>query len=140
MEVAVSNRSLPSLLPAILLLGFALRIGWIITQAPILTIEGSEYVRMGENLAHGNGLVGLWGDPETMYGPTFPMLIAAVNWLLPSAETAAHLILLILGTGLIAAVFLIAQIMYGRRVAYVCAMLAALHPLLVKDAANVYNE
>jgi hypothetical protein len=30
--------------------------------------------------------------------------------------------------------------MYARRVAVVCALLAAIHPLLVKDAANVYNE
>jgi hypothetical protein len=41
-ETAVSNRSTSTLLAAILLLGFALRIGWIITQQPILTIEGSE--------------------------------------------------------------------------------------------------
>ena len=126
-------------LPMILLLGFALRLHWMITQTPIMS-DGTLYVRVAENLISGNGPIGLWGEPDTMYGLLFPFLIAGTATVVPSAETAAHVVALVFGTALIATVFQIAHLMYGRRTAYICALLVAGHPLLVKVSASVYNE
>jgi 4-amino-4-deoxy-L-arabinose transferase-like glycosyltransferase len=127
-------------LPIILLLGFILRLAWMIAQTPVISIDGTEYVRMAENLVLGNGLVGLYGEPETMYAPLFPFLITGVAMVVPNAETAAHLVLLLFGTILILEVFLLARLIYGQRVAYICALLTAGHPLLVKLTATIYNE
>ena len=66
-------------------LGFIPRIYWMITRTPVISGEGSEYVRMAENLALGKGLVGNFEGPETMYAPFFPLLTAALHVLIKNA-------------------------------------------------------
>jgi 4-amino-4-deoxy-L-arabinose transferase-like glycosyltransferase len=91
-------------------------------------------------LVNGKGPLNLSGEPETMYGLLFPFLIAGTATVVPSAETAAHVVALAFGTALIAIVFQIAHVMYGRRSGYICALLVAGHPLLVKMSGSVLNE
>lgn len=137
---STNNRKLEfALLAMIMLLGLALRLHWMITQTPTMS-DGTLYVRVAENLIKGNGPIGLWGEPETMYGLLFPFLIAGMTTVVPSTETAAHVVALIFGTALIAIVFQIARVMYGRRTAFICALLVAGHPLLVAVSASVFNE
>ncbi len=56
------------------------------------------------------------------------------------SEPAAHIVSLVAGTVLIAIVFLVADRVYGRRVAFIGAALAAVHPLLIALSASIYNE
>src|SRR6476659_1006196 len=67
-----------SYLPLVLIVLLALvpRVLWMLTQTPVISLEGSEYVRMAENLAQGKGLVGTFEGPETMYTPLFSLVTA----------------------------------------------------------------
>ena len=135
-------RPLPTraILTAIVLLGLVLRVGWMVTEAPVISSDGAEYARMAEHLLHDHALVGNFEGPEIIYGPLYPVLIAGTMLVIPNSETAAHIVSLLSGTALIAIVFLIAQYVYGRRTAYICALLVAAHPLLVALSGSVYNE
>jgi hypothetical protein len=121
-------------------MGLAFRIYWMVAKTPVISNEGSEYVRMAENLANGKGLVGNFEGPATMYAPLFSVLTAGVSLLTKNAELAAHLISIVFGTALIIPVFFIALRMYGVRVAYLSAALVAFHPLLIALSGSIYNE
>jgi 4-amino-4-deoxy-L-arabinose transferase-like glycosyltransferase len=135
-------RPLPTraILTCIVLLGLALRIGWMVTEASVISSEGAEYARMAEHLLHDHALVGTFEGPEILYAPLYPVLIAGTMLVVPNSETAGHIISLLSGMALIAIVFLIAQYAYGRQTAYICALLVATHPLLVALSGSVYNE
>lgn len=117
-----------------------LRTYWMATQTPVISNEGSEYVRMAENLASGRGLTGNFPGPETMYTPLLSVLTAGLSFLTRNAELAAHLVCVVFGTALIIPVFFLALRIYGVRVAYLSATLIALHPLLIALSGSIYNE
>jgi 4-amino-4-deoxy-L-arabinose transferase-like glycosyltransferase len=102
-----------------LLVGFFLRLSWMLRMAPAISFE-AEYVRVAENLRAGLGLTSSYGGPET--------------------EFAAHLVSLFFGTLLILPVFLITLRVYGSRAAYLSAFLVTLHPLLIARSASIYSE
>ena len=112
----------------------------MLRHTPVISAEGSEYVRMALNLAHGHGLVGNLEGPETMYAPLFSLLTAGVYFVVRSGELAGHLVCLLFGTLLVLPMFLISRHLYGNRVAYVVGLLAALNPLLIELSASIYNE
>jgi 4-amino-4-deoxy-L-arabinose transferase-like glycosyltransferase len=136
---ALSRRSWV-VLWVIVLAGAALRLAWMFTQAPVIGSDGAEYARMGENLRLHHALVGNFDGPEILYGPLYPVLIAAAMSVLPDSESAGHALALLFGLALIVLVYLAAERVYGRRCAYLCAALAALHPLLIALSGSVYNE
>jgi hypothetical protein len=112
----------------------------MLTQAPVISMDGAEYVRMAENLAQGNGLVGNFEGSATMYTPFFSILTAGLTLITRNPELAAHLVALCCGVGLIVPIFYIARRMYGVHVAYLSATLAAIHPLLIALSGSIYNE
>src|ERR1700733_8201278 len=121
-------------------IALALRVCYMATQTPVMSLDGSEYVRMAENLAAGKGLIGNFEGPETMYAPLFSVLTTGVCIVIKNAELAAHLVTLVFGTALIIPVFFIALRMYGSRIAYLSAALVAFNPLFIALSASVYNE
>lgn len=127
-------------LTVILLVGFVLRVWWMVSEAPVISSDGAEYARMAEHLFYDHALVGNFEGPEIIYGPLYPFLIAGTMLVVRNSETAAHIVSLISGVALIATVFLLALHVYGRRTAYVCALLVSVHPLLVALSGSVYNE
>src|SRR6476660_2513880 len=108
-----------AVLPVIVLIGLCLRVEWMITETPVISIEGSEYVRMAENLVQGHGLIGNFEGPETMYTPLFSLLTAGTMLVTRDGEAAGHLVALLSGTVLIAIVFFTARVIYGERTAYI---------------------
>lgn len=136
----VGRRSVWWTLAALLLLALPLRVYWMVRQTPVISLEGSEYVRMADSLVHGKGLVGNFEGPETMYTPLFSVLTAGLSMLTRDSELAAHLISLLFGTALIIPVCFVARKMYGPRVAAIAGLFVAFHPVLVKLSASVYNE
>ena len=129
-----------AILATIMLLGVALRVWWMVTQAPVISSDGGEYARMAEHLLADHALVGTFEGPEILYAPLYPVLIAGTMLVVSSSETAAHIVSLLSGMALVWMVFLIAQHVYGRRTAQICAFLAAVHPLLVALSGSIYNE
>src|SRR5215470_15061431 len=68
------------------------RIYWMLKEAPVISIDGSEYVRMAENLAYHHRLTGNFEGPATMYTPFFSLLTAAVTVVSGKVELAARLV------------------------------------------------
>ena len=98
------------------------------------------YANLAENLLHGRGYLGPSGDPELLYGPLFPFLIAAVALVTRSTELATHIVTLVCGALLALPLYLIAKENYRVPTAIVCVVLVALHPLLIGFSAAAYNE
>jgi 4-amino-4-deoxy-L-arabinose transferase-like glycosyltransferase len=128
------------ILPAILVIGLAVRIAWAVTQVSVISPDGTEYAAMAEHLAHQRALIGIYDGPAIIYAPLYPILIAAVMRVIPNSELAGQVVSLASGTALIALIFLIAHRVYGRRTAVIAATLVAIHPLLIALSASVYNE
>ena len=124
----------------IVLLAACLRIYWLVTQPVVISNEGAEYARIAENLVKGIGYVGTMGGPQLIFPPLYPILIAALHFLVGDFELAGRIVSLILGTCLVIPVYGIANLFYGRRVALIGAILIACHPILVGLSAEVYSE
>ena len=137
-RVQVTNSSKAIFL--LLLLAFALRLGWMLYNTQAIENEGTEYARIAQNLLAGKGYVGLLGGPESMFPPLFPFLIAASSLVTRDTEMAGRLVSIVMGSLLVLPVFFMGEKLFGRRVAYLAAALIAVHPLLVALSASVYVE
>jgi 4-amino-4-deoxy-L-arabinose transferase-like glycosyltransferase len=130
---------LPLLL--ILLLAFTLRLLSARFLMGSIDSEGADYARIAENLLNGKGYVGIAvPGVELWHPPLFPLLIASVSLITHQSELAGRLISVSMGTLLVLPVYFITLHLYDRKVAYVAALLAACHPLLVGFASTVFSE
>jgi 4-amino-4-deoxy-L-arabinose transferase-like glycosyltransferase len=137
----IVNRSSAVGLTILLLLSVAVRTVWLLRRTPVVEAEGAYYARLAENLASGGGWVGIHTHGlQLFYPPLFPLLIAGVYSMIHNSELAGRLISLFFGSLLVCPIFLMARDMYGKRVAYLAALLTALHPVLVGVSAAVYSE
>lgn len=134
----------PALLSKYLLLILAvalgLRVGFALFLTPVISGDGSEYVRMGMEIRQGKPLTGSFEWPETMYGTLYPVLIAGVSKIGVSPEAAAYLLSLASGIGLILLAFLVGRYVYGDRAGLWAAVLFALFPLFIGLSGSVFNE
>lgn len=113
----------------------------MITQKGVIENEGGEYARLAENILAGKGyLSSLEEQPNLMYAPLYPILIALVTYLTRDSELAGRLVSLVAGALLTLPVYLIGLRLYGKRTAYIGAGLVALHPLLVGFSVTVLTE
>jgi hypothetical protein len=122
-------------------LALVLRLLWAGFVATTIENEGSYYARLGQNLAHGRGYLGMREQGlQLIYPPLFPLLIAAQNVLGIPADIAGRLISAIAGAFFVPVAFLLANRLYGLRVARIAAVIATIHPLLVVFGAAVLTE
>ena len=125
----------------IMLTGFVARAICAIWFRGIIDGEGAEYARIAQNLLSGVGYVGIaTGGKELVFPPLFPFLIAAVTLLTGDAEVAGRIVSVATGSLVVVPVYLIAQKMYGERVAIPAAILTGLHPFLVQMSSTVFCE
>ena len=114
---------------------------WAHWPATAIESEGAEYARLAENLRNGIGFVGLvTPGAQLNFNPLFPLLIAAVSYVTHNYELAGRLVALIMGALLPLPVFGIASRLFNRRVGFIAAALALLHPLLVHLSFTVFSE
>jgi 4-amino-4-deoxy-L-arabinose transferase-like glycosyltransferase len=129
------------LLPGFVVLALVVRIAWAAAHGLSIEQEGAEYARIAENLLAGKGYVGMFNNGTQLnFPPLYPLLIAAVSLLVGSAEVAARAINIGLGAAMVIAVFKLAELVHGRRVAIAASVLAALHPVLIAGSASTYAE
>ena len=83
------------------------------------------------NLAAGNGYVGLMGGPQLVDPPFYPMLIRTSLFFTHSPVASARAVSIAAGTLLVPLVFLIVLSAYGRRPAWIAALICGLHPFLI---------
>jgi 4-amino-4-deoxy-L-arabinose transferase-like glycosyltransferase len=128
------------LLTALTLLSLFLRITWAVTRNVVIENEGAEYTRIAVNLAAGNGYMGLRGGRELVFPPVYPMLIRAGLFFTHSPVASARAVSIAAGTLLVPLVFLIVSVAYGRRTAWIAAVISGLHPFLIGFSASTYAD
>ncbi len=122
----------------ILGLAFAVRLYWMITQKGVM--EG-EYARLAENILAGKGyLSSLEEQPNLMYAPLYPVLIALLSHFTRDIELAGRLISVVSGAMLVLPMYFIGLHLHGKRTALICAALTAFHPLLIGFSSTVLTE
>jgi len=139
-QAASRDQFLPKIWLIVLLLALGVRVWRLLDKVTIIEGEGVNYARLAENLATGKGWTGTGGQPDLFYPPLYPLLIAGTMRAVHNAELAGRLIAMCFGVLLIFPIFLISREMYSRRVAYVAALIVALHPLLIGVSTAVYSE
>jgi 4-amino-4-deoxy-L-arabinose transferase-like glycosyltransferase len=125
-----------------MLLGLALRLGWLFSRSRVIENEGGEYAAIADNILSGVGYVGQGHlpEPQLFFPPVYPGAIALVSLILGNTELAGRVVSLCVGVALIPATFALATYMFGRRVGLVAAALVATHPLLVRLSTEVQSE
>ena len=118
-----------------------LRIAWAMRYGLSIEMEGAEYARIAESLLAGRGYVGVFNNGTQLnFPPLYPLLIAAVTFLIGNSEHAARVINVAFGAALVIPMFRIAQRLYGERVATSVAAMAVFHPALIAGGASAYAE
>src|SRR5262249_46138846 len=123
-----------------IVLGFVLRLYWLVHKFPVLNGEECEYLRLAENLIHLHTYVGLFEGPQVMYPPLFPLLIAVVSPLTRTFETAGEAISLFGGMLLVFEVFILVRYIYGIRIGIIAGTIASCHPVLISLSGTVISE
>jgi 4-amino-4-deoxy-L-arabinose transferase-like glycosyltransferase len=123
------------------LVALLFRLLWMSFVVRTVESEGSYYARLGENLAHGRGYLGIREQgAQLLYPPLYPLLIAGGNAVGLRSELVGRLISAFAGAAFVLVAFGLARRLYSLRVARMAAVLAALHPLLVAFGAAVLTE
>lgn len=128
-------------LAAVLGLALAVRVlvlalGW---QAPI-DMDGTEYVRIAQNVAAGHGPVGVRGLPILIYQPLYPWAIAAFVRLGADPESTALWIALLCGTAFAGLAYAVGATVYGRRAGLGAGLVAAVLPICVQTSTTAITE
>lgn len=140
-------RELRGALLGIGLLALAVRVAVVLlTRHSFLLInDAADYSRLGASLASGHGFgvthVAPGGGPTALRPPAFPLLVAAVYWLLGTHVLAARLVGAALGavTAVLVAV-LVGQLAGDRRQALTAGVLSAVFPPMVIASTSVMSE
>ena len=108
-------------------------------RAPI-DMDGTEYVRIAQNVAAGNGPVGIRGLPILIYQPLYSWAIALAVHFGANPETAALWIAALCGTAFVGLVYAVAATVYGRRTGLYAALVAAVLPICVQISTTAITE
>jgi 4-amino-4-deoxy-L-arabinose transferase-like glycosyltransferase len=120
--------------------GFALRLAWLLLYPQVIENEGAVYAGLAENLFAGRGYVWVFGGRYANFPPLYPVLIGAASYITGATDTACRIVSLLTGTLLPVPVFLVTEILFGRRAALAASALAAIHPMLVALSGSAYAE
>ncbi|MFL5886420.1 MAG: glycosyltransferase family 39 protein [Thermoleophilaceae bacterium] len=103
--------------------------------------DAAHYDRLGASIAHGHGYPGQFdpATPSAFRPPLYPLALAAVH-LVGGGWTAERVLSALLGVVAVLLVFLVAERLWGRRVALVAAAIAAVFPPLVVLSASLLSE
>lgn len=131
-------------LAAILLVALAVRVGAIAATDYAPTKDALDYDRHARSIAAGDGYpvsTIAVGSRETAFRPPlFPYLLAAVYRISGDSVTAGRVLGALIGVAVVLLVYLLADVLWGRRVALVGAGLAAIFPPLVLLALPLLSE
>ena len=118
-------------LATLLLLAFALRLGWLWLCPNQPVSDQSVYHQAAIAIAHGDGFVELDGRPHGWWPVGYSAAMAPFYWLLGDSPRSGHVANLLFGVALVAAVFRLALELFGRRAAWLAGLLAAVNPTAV---------
>lgn len=125
----------------LLLVALCVRIYYLHLHVVVLETEGAGYAHQAENLLKGRGFESyLYPRPDLEHCWLQAILIAAIGMVTRDLDAATHLISLISGTVAVFWIFLLAKRLYGIWAAWIAAVVAAFHPLLVALSTTGYAE
>jgi 4-amino-4-deoxy-L-arabinose transferase-like glycosyltransferase len=137
----IGTVSFRTLMTLAVIVAAILRTIWAVRFGLSLEQEGVEYARIGENLLAGRGYVGIFNNGTQLnFPPLYPMMIAALTFVIGNSEIAARVINIACGAALVIPIAGIAGRVYGRRAAMVAMALAVFHPVLIAGGGASYAE
>lgn len=133
---------------AAVLLAFVVRAAWAwwATRTPLGANDPVTYLGLAERVADGQGYVGPTGTPTAYFPPGWPVALGAVFRLASalgiegSRPQLAAAFNVVLGTGVVALLALLARRLFGWTVAAVTAVVLALLPSLVGFSSLALSE
>jgi 4-amino-4-deoxy-L-arabinose transferase-like glycosyltransferase len=124
----------------ILLLAFALRLGWTLLVPVIPQSDSAIYDIFAREIAAGRGYVFPAGNP-TVYWPVGPSaLYGAAYALLGTGKWVVPALNMLMGVALVAAVQRLAQRRFGPEAGWISAMILALWPTLIQFTTVLSSE
>lgn len=138
-------------LAALTLLGFGLRVAWVLHQDYFpLGGDGRWYLVVARNISEGRGYVIGWdgeghemtglGQPTAFWPPVYPLMLAGAFKVFGISMTAAKLLNAALGALAIPLVFLLGRAVFDRRTALLGAAIFAFLPEPVLSVPVVLSE
>jgi hypothetical protein len=132
-SVLLANRSILSIAAVAL----AVRFAALALQGPTaMDWDAANYARIAQNLHDGLGNVTLRGVPNVLHAPLYPLLVAALLFIVQSPVVAGIVLSMVSGTLFVVLVYRVTAAIAGARVALIAGALAALHPYMI-DASIV---
>jgi 4-amino-4-deoxy-L-arabinose transferase-like glycosyltransferase len=131
---------------AILAVAFAARVAVLVATRHSwrLINDGFDYSRIAESIAtdhgFGNTLVPYATGPSAFRTPLYPALIAPIYRVIGVSWTAARFENVLFGTAAVAAIGVLAYAGWGRRLAVVAMVIAAVYPPLWLDGSGLQYE
>ena len=139
-QAAPRRQPFTAMFVGILVATVALRGYWAVHHGAVLEGNGCEYARIAENLVKHGAYVGLSGEPELMFPPLYPILLALGSLVAGSVDGATRLVPFLAGVLLVPAMVALAWLLYGPRVALGAGVLTALHPVLIDLSGTAFSE
>ncbi|BDE06668.1 hypothetical protein WPS_19440 [Vulcanimicrobium alpinum] len=137
MEHVRGSAAVLATLAGLVLAALAVRLialAWL--GSPLIDMDGANFARTAENLAHGYGYIGIRGTPNSVHVSIFPAIVAALVWIGISAERAGIIVSLVAGSLLVVPVYAIASRLAGTRAAMVAAGIVAINPIAVATSVT----
>jgi len=128
-------------LAAIVLVAVFVRAGTLaLRHDAAIDMDGTEYVRVAENLLGGHGAIGMRGFPMVIFPPLYSWAIALLVRAGVAPEQAALTIAFLGGCAFVLAIAALAATVYDRRTALAAALVAAVLPICVETSTNALTE
>ena len=105
-----------------------------------IDMNGSEYVRIAQNILAGHGAIGMRGEPVSDLSPLYSWITAFIAAFGLNAEAAALAIAVVCGTAFVALVYALASTVYDRTTALYAAVIAAVLPICVESSTMALSE
>ena len=115
---------------------FLARLLLVVCVEQVITPDGVGYVALARELAAGQIAAGM----STYWPPLYPALVALSTLVFGDVEFAGRFVSVVAGSLVVLPVYALARVDYGKRVARLAALMAALHPLLVYYSTLVLTE
>jgi len=124
----------------LLLLGAVLRVAWLVGFPRVIEAEGAVYAGIAQNVLEGRSYIDEGPGTHVGFPPLYPLLIGSLALITRDLVIAGRVASLMMGLGLILAVFYLARRLYGERTATIAATFVTLYPVFVMLSGSVYSE
>ena len=125
-------------------LALVIRVAFVFAVDVTLRDDPADYHRLATLVADGDGFgesqLAAGGGPTAFRAPLLPASVGVVYAVAGNSLRAGRLFLALFGTATVALIAAIAHLLFGRRVALIATLIAAVYPPLVLISGNLLTE